>query len=236
MENFEEGRSVAECSIPVDLQIKSLGLRNVKGRSGLPGTLDAISGRTGKPIDELKILEIAAGRANLAAWLIENEGVKPENYVIGDTIYPARLPELQKDIAEFVRSKLMRALRLDVFEKPDCIGQFDLIFMSFFIGMPECLSRFISNYFGMLNPGGMMVSTSAQYSAGRINGLTDKLARNPFLQIHQLSDDERSTFALVSQLHDLKEQGSIPHYSSPTDLFHENASDIPSLTFMLQKR
>jgi len=236
METAEQRKSDTKCSIPVDLQIKSLGAKNVSGRIGLLGTLDAISSRLGKPVDRLRILELGAGEANLAAWIIETEKIKPENYVISDITYdPDRMPALQRDIAELVRFRLMRALQLDILEKPGQIGQFDLIFMSFFLGSPECLRRFISNYFDKLNTGGMIVATSAQYSYARINALTEKLARNPFLQIEQLDDDERETLALTSQLHTLKEDGDIADYANPSQLFHKNEADIPNMIFMLQR-
>ncbi len=230
-------RKVEHSAFRVGTQVRALGPKGKGSRFGLLHVIDSVSHVTGKRPQDMRVLEIGSGSGRLAEELRKKEGIKPSNYVMGDLTYRTRdAPALKRKIFSRVKKGKMQARQMDIFRKPGNIGKFDIIAVPFVLGTPKYLNAMLENYFEKLSPGGIMVVGSAHYSGNQLAALTEKVARNPFMTIEQLSEEEREAFALASKLHELQEKGEIERYTNSGVFFKEHAADHPSRTFIIQRK
>lgn len=231
-------RPIHQAATRVSSQIKSLGSRYEAGRIGLLQVLDKAMSAAGVKPPEMRVLELGAGSGRLADFLIRKEHIRPSNYVLGDIVYGTHeAPALKRKVFSSAKKGRTKVRSLDIFEKPGNIGKFHLIAVSFVLGEPKWLTAMLDNYFERLAPGGIMVVGSAQYTNASIEHLTEKVARNPFMRMEQLTEQEKETMQFLNRLHALRESGQIEKYPNPTTFFHRTAiEEAPTMAFIIQKK
>jgi len=202
-------------SPPRDM-IRALGPSVSGGREGLLHLFDTAKGRL-RSGEHLRVLEIGGGSGRLAAHLIKQGEIRPEDYVLGDKAYGSEsAPFLKRSIRALSQNGKMRVMPLDFEKRPPIdIGRFHVIMMPSVSGTAGVLNSMLENYWPSLQPGGLLIVNRAVATHAAVDLACGAVPRKKFnLMPHQTEGVD----ALLRRLTELKSARQID-FSKPGDLF-----------------